>query len=250
MRFNRGEPQGLRQGDGAGYHRSEPMSADLLRRVPALALAPLVWLALAPAVAAREPAELEGEPIVGRPPPWIERAPGDSAVEFGVYGGVLLLGDHHELFSPDPERVDQGFAPLARVAPDVGLRVGYYPWRWVGIEAEGGVMPTRLRDRDGSALLYTARGQLVGRLALWAVVPFVVVGGGALGIDSKPGVLGRDVDAALHVGGGLELFIIRQVALRLDVRDVISWRRGVEPSFGAHGLEASLGVTVSLQVPR
>lgn len=229
------------------------MSVDLLRRTPALVfsiLALLAGLGYAPAAAARKPGVIEGKPIVGKPPPWIERAPVDSTVELGVYGGVLLLSDQHELFSPDPEVIDQGFVPVRPVSPDVGLRVSYFPWRWFGIEAEGGVMPARLRDRDGSALLYTARGQLVGRLALWSVVPFVVVGGGVLGVDSKPGVLGRDLDAALQVGAGIELFVIPRVALRLDARDVVSWRHGVEPSFGAHSFEATLGLTVSLQVPR
>jgi OOP family OmpA-OmpF porin len=131
-------------------------------------------------------------------------------------------------------------------SPDVGLRVGYFPRRFLGLEAEGGVMPSGLRDREGSALLYTARGQLVGRLALWRVFPFVLVGGGVLGLHSKPAVLGSDVDAALHVGAGAEVFVDRRnrFKVRFDARDLISWRRGTEASFGAHSLELTLGFTV------
>ena len=127
------------------------------------------------------------------------------SAELGVYSGALLLSQQHELFSPDPERVDQGFARLWRVSPDIGLRVGYYPLRFLGLEAEGGV----------------------------------------LGLHSKPEVLGRDVDAALHFGAGLEVSVNWRLVLRFDARDIVSWRRRIEPSFGAHSLELALGLAVT-----
>jgi OOP family OmpA-OmpF porin len=169
-----------------------------------------------------------------------------GAVEFGGYGGVLLLSHEHELFLPNPERPQQGFAPVRVLSPNVGLRLGYYPIPFLGFEAEGGISPSRLREREGDVLLYTARGQLVGRLALWRVMPLLLVGGGVLGVHSKPELLGDDRDAALHFGGGLDVFVTRRLLLRFDVRDLVSWRHGVEPSFGAHSLEVTLGLSVSL----
>ncbi|NJK32792.1 MAG: hypothetical protein HC927_10490 [Deltaproteobacteria bacterium] len=97
-------------------------------------------------------------------------------IEIGLYGGILLLPETHELFSADLDLPEQGYKPLRRLNPDLGLRVGYYPVRFFGIEAEGGVMPSKLADEAGSPLLYTMRGHLVGQLGLWSVTPFVLLG--------------------------------------------------------------------------
>jgi OOP family OmpA-OmpF porin len=189
----------------------------------------------------------EAEPAERRDRPWIERwAPEPNMVELGIYGGVLMPSANHELFRPDFALPEQGFKPLAKVAPDVGLRVGYYPSRFVGIEAEGGVMPTHLRDSNDAALLYTARGQLVVQLGLWSITPFVLVGGGGLGVASPREVLGNDVDPLLHWGGGLKFYLNRWVMLRLDVRDLVSHKRGVDEVFNAHNLEVLLGLSFTV----
>ena len=60
-------------------------------------------------------------------------------------------------------------------------------------------MPTRTETREDNALLWTARAALVGQLGLWAVTPFVLVGGGLLGVSSHRNVVGDDVDVAAHV---------------------------------------------------
>jgi OmpA-OmpF porin, OOP family len=178
---------------------------------------------------------------------WIKRwAPERNMVEVGVYGGVLLPTPDHELFSPDLALPEQGFKPMTRVAPDLGLRLGYYPSRFFGVEAEGGVMPAKLRDEDGNPLLYTIRGQLVGQLGLWSVTPFVLVGAGGLGVASPREVLGNDIDPALHFGGGVKIYINRYVALRVDVRDVVTYKRGVENVFIAHNPEILLGLSITL----
>jgi outer membrane protein OmpA-like peptidoglycan-associated protein len=182
-----------------------------------------------------------------RDQPWIERwAPEPHMGEIGIYGGILMPSPEHELFEPDLSVPDQGFEQLARIAPDVGLRAGYYPSRFFGIEAEGGVMPTRLRDVNQPALLYTARGQLVFQLGLWSVTPFVLVGGGGLGVVSDRDVLGNDIDPLLHFGGGLKIYLNRYVMLRLDVRDLISHKQGVDEIFNAHNLEVLLGLSFTL----
>ena len=177
---------------------------------------------------------------------WIKRwAPEPMMTEIGVYGGVLLPTPNHEWFNPSLDLPDQGFRELNRVAPDIGIRAGFYPLEFFGVEAEGGVMPTAAGDA-GSALLYTVRGHLVGQLGLWSITPFVLVGAGAIGVSSERAVLGNDVDPALHWGGGVKFFINRYVMLRLDIRDVVSYKRGVDAVFTAHSPEILLGLSVTL----
>ena len=178
---------------------------------------------------------------------WIKRwAPEPMMGEFGIYGGVLLPTPNHEWFGADLDLPDQGFKPLDVVAPDIGLRAGFYPIRFFGIEAEGGVMPAVLADGTGNPLLYTIRGSLVAQLGLWSVTPFVLVGAGGLGVSSPRDVLGKDIDPALHFGGGVKIYMTRYVALRLDVRDVVSYKSGVENVFISHSPEILLGLSFTI----
>jgi OOP family OmpA-OmpF porin len=179
--------------------------------------------------------------------PWIKRwAPEPHMLEIGVYGGIMLLAETHELFSADLGLPDQGYKPLKRVLPDLGARVGYYPLRFFGVEAEGGVLPASLADGSGSATAYTVRGHLVAQLGLWSITPFVLVGAGALGISSPREALGNDIDPALHFGGGVKFYIHRLVMLRLDLRDVVTHKQSLEAGFVSHNLEALLGLSVTL----
>lgn len=169
-----------------------------------------------------------------------------NLTEIGVYGGVLLLADTHELFEADRDLPDQGYKPMRALNPDLGVRVGYYPLSFLGVEAEGGVMPSKLRDEAGNALMYTVRGHVVAQLPKWSVTPFVLVGAGGWGVSSPRDSLGNDIDPALHFGGGVKIYINRWVMLRLDVRDIISHQQSVDATFKSHNLEALLGLSVTL----
>jgi OOP family OmpA-OmpF porin len=164
--------------------------------------------------------------------------------ELGIYGGVFFPARRHELYDTDDALPDQGFKPLRPVAPSLGLRAGYYPLRFLGLEAEGGAMPTRTED-DERAPLWNLRGHLVGQLGLSSVTPFVLLGTGAVAVNSARDALGRDVDLALHFGAGVKFYLHHNLALRLDVRDVVSARRGVDEGL-AHSPEILLGLSVTL----
>jgi OOP family OmpA-OmpF porin len=179
--------------------------------------------------------------------PWIKRwAPEKSMGELGIYGGAFFPSADHELFDPDPAEPNQGFKPLNKVAGDVGVRLGYYPLRWLGFEFEGGVMPAKLQDIEDRALLYTVRGHVVLQLGLWSVTPFLLVGGGGLGVASDPGVLGNDIDPMVHFGGGLKFYLNRYIMLRLEARDVVSHKRGVIEYLESHNPEVLVGLTFTL----
>lgn len=172
---------------------------------------------------------------------WIDRhAPVRNMWELGVFGGLFVASRGLELFEPDDARPAQGFLPLRRANPTLGARVGYFPLRVLGAEIEGTLTPSETTTGD-RATMFAARGHVVGRLGFASITPFVLAGVGLVGVDSSPSVVGRDVDAALHFGGGLEVFATDLLALRLDVRDIVTADRGLDA-----GLTSSLEVTAGL----
>jgi hypothetical protein len=182
--------------------------------------------------------------------PWIERwAPEPNMTEVSVYAGMLLTSPRIELFEASFELPDQGYRPLRRVAPAFGARGSFMALRWGGAELEAAVMPTHTQASaalgGGDALLWTARGALVGQLPLWSVTPFVLVGGGIIGVSSDRSVVGNDVDVAMMVGGGVKVYLGRFTHLRLDVRDVVTARVGYEAGL-SNSPEILLGVGMTL----
>lgn len=164
-------------------------------------------------------------------------------LELGVFGGVFLPNARHELYEP----AKATWAPYARVAGAIGLRVAYLPIPYVGAELDAAVMPVALDatyvSSGGRANLYALRGHVIAQLPLASVVPFVLLGGGGLGARSD--VLGSDLDLASHFGGGLKVFVHRRVGVRLDVRGTVTSRQGTVGSRIVHP-EVLLGIVIPL----
>lgn len=194
--------------------------------------------------------------------PWAKRyAPTNNLWELGVYGGALFPDQEHELFRIDLDRSSQGQLPFRPVAGVVGARVGYYPLRFLGVEAEGGVAPTRAYTTaiTGRVLMWHARGHAVAQIGLWRLTPFVLAGVGALGVSSAPEVVGDDVDLGVHFGGGLKIFVNQWLMIRVEGRDTISsgcdacglpaGELKESSSFNAHHPEVLAGLSVTLGRP-
>jgi OOP family OmpA-OmpF porin len=174
---------------------------------------------------------------------WIKRyAPTPHMLEIGIFGGIFMPTKRIELFEPNPSLPSQGQRPFRVVNPDIGLRFGYYPLRFFGAELEGAVMPTKIRDTDDRATIWGFRGHLVGQLGLWSVTPFILLGTGALGVGSPRASVGNDTDIAIHFGGGVKIWVHRLVQLRVDLRDNVTARRGVESGLG-HSGEVLFGIS-------
>lgn len=152
--------------------------------------------------------------------PWIRRwRPEPHLVAVDLFGGVFLADPEHDLY--DPRTAPQ--EPLWAVAPDVGLRAGYFPLRVLGVEAEFSAVPTRLRSiTNDFAFVYGFRGHAVLQLPFYSVVPFFLVGYGLLGVRSHILILGDDVDPAFHYGGGVKVYVNRWVGLRVEARSIVS----------------------------
>jgi len=185
----------------------------------------------------------EGE---GEEQRWIDKhAPEPMMLELGVWGGVLFPSPQLELFEADQDLPDQGRKQYGLLAPDVGVRLGFYPLRHFGIEAEGGAMPASLRDSGGKPVIWAGRGHLVGQIGLWRLTPFIVAGAGAMGVASPRSVVGSEADIAVHFGAGLKFFVNHWIMLRLDVRDNLTNRVGVGEGV-THSPEILLGLSVTL----
>ena len=145
-------------------------------------------------------------------------------LELGAFAGFLRPSDSHELFN-DGAGIEQ--RRLETLGLDVGARIGFYPASFFGVEVEGALMPTSLRDEDGSALLYRigAHGvlQYPGRFS-----PFAVVGLSSYGISSDADVQGNDSDLVFHWGLGAKYFLTENFGLRVDGRHIVGPR--VQPT--------------------
>ncbi len=176
---------------------------------------------------------------------WIRRwAPERNMWELGLFGGVMFPHPRLELFESDFNLPDQGFRPYDSLAPEGGLRVAYFPSRFLGLEVEGAVVPTAV-DNGESAFVYAARGHLMFQIPFWSITPFVVAGPTGLGVVSDRSAVGNDIDLGFHYGGGVKIFMSRYSAIRLDVRDTMTARRGVGESV-VHSPEVLLGLSLTL----
>ncbi|MDC0715689.1 OmpA family protein [Nannocystis bainbridge] len=210
---------------------------------PASAQEPAAAASADAAVAApAAPAASTGARASDNSTPWIKRyRPVRNSWELGIYGGVFLPSARHEFYEPDLRVEGFGYQRLGRAGADVGLRVGYYPLSFLGLELEGGVMPMRVAD-GSSATLYTFRPVAVAQLP-YRIAPFVRVGFGLLGISSP--TLGRDIDPTLNIGGGVKFYVNRLLALRLDIVDNVATARGVGNA-RSNNLEVLLGLSLRL----
>ena len=165
---------------------------------------------------------------------WSER----HRVNLGLYGGVVFPPRAHELYDEVAWQ-----EPFNVVAPDVGLRMGYMPWPYIGLELEGGVMPTRTREGGDGALLYTVRAHVLGQYPA-RFSPFLLAGYGLLGVSSDQSAVGSDVDGAFHAGLGLKFHATKRLTVRLDGRIIISGQAG--PTGFMPYFEALLGASYML----
>jgi OmpA-OmpF porin, OOP family len=174
--------------------------------------------------------------------PWIKRwAPERLMTEIGVFGGVLFPAENHDFYNPN-----SGYKPLWVSNGGLGLRAAFFPERFIGVEAEGGAFLGHVRTSDNDpVVLWNARGHVVAQLPWWNVTPFVLVGGGGVGVRANEFVLGNDVDPSVHWGGGVKVFLHRYVALRVEGRHVVGPKQATQNSFTSHG-EFLAGLTFTL----
>ncbi len=190
-----------------------------------------------------EGASADGEANKPRPgaKQWFSKhTPRKHMFEVGAFGGVWLPSRRLELHDRNLP-----FQRYERVSGEIGLRLGYYPMRHFGFEGELAMMPTRV-ETEQRTFVSTARAHGVLQLGLYRLVPFFLIGGGVLSVRSEGNAIGNDSDQAMHFGGGLKLFLDRNIQLRLDVRDVLSPKEGITVNDPADTVEVLLGFSLAL----
>lgn len=174
--------------------------------------------------------------------PWIvSLRPHRNLWELGGFVGVLVPPSRHDLYDLDtaPQRA------LGRAGPSTGLRAGYFPIGWVGVEGEADGTWTRVRADDEPVFVWGLRASGVVQLPLYRVVPFVLGGYGLMGSRSTLDAVGSDIDPTGHLGAGVKLYLTRAIALRVDGRWLLgaaaARRRTV-----SHWGSVTFGVSVTL----
>ena len=152
-------------------------------------------------------------------PGWFERfRPQPWTAEIGLVYGLLFPAADHNFHTED-----RPHQKVNRAGPTFGIRAGYYPKGFVGGELEGMLAPTSTEDGVG-ATIWSVRAHAVAQLPFWRLTPFLLVGGGRMGMLSNPN--GNDSDPLLHYGGGLRLGLTDLLVVRVDVRDNLTQRNG------------------------
>ncbi len=170
--------------------------------------------------------------------PWIKRyRPTRMSFEVGIYGGIFSASKEHEFYRPNLNNPPTYGHQALKLGGDIGIRAGFYPLSFLGIELEGGIMPTKVAD-GSKATLYTFRPVLLAQLP-YRIAPFVRANFGMLGISSP--TLGKDIDPTIGIGGGVKFYINKWLLLRLDIVDNIATRFQVGNK-RSNNLEVLLGI--------
>jgi len=157
--------------------------------------------------------EFEAPPPVEEPKPFMQKLkPTDGMWEAGILTGPIIFSRAHKLYEEDHFRRAYMFPSWM-----YGLRLGYFPSKYVGLEGELAFGTANVRTVDDTANLVTYRAHLAGQLPDWRLTPFAVLGVGAMHANS--GAMGSDTDTLVYFGFGAKLFLTEYVALRLDLRE-------------------------------
>jgi OOP family OmpA-OmpF porin len=176
-------------------------------------------------------ASAEGSASGGADDYWHQFRPTPMALELGIYGGAAFFSKEHNLLNL--EGIDSSPASChqeLKTGLDLGLRAGFYPLSWLGAEGELGVIPTRTKESDGRATIWTYRLQAVAQYPAYRLVPFAFVGAGGMNLRSSTSALGKDSDPELHLGVGVKYAILQTLSARIDFRDNLMQQNRVNPA--------------------
>ena len=145
---------------------------------------------VSPAVAQQAAAAASATPTTGVEMVGASRddslAPRGNLWELGLFGGLLFVSDRNALHDPALP-----FANFKQPSPEVGLRIAYLPLPVLGAEGEFMGAAGELDGGEG-AVVWAGRGHLLFQVPTSSVSPFVLIGGGRMGIHSD--AVGDDND--------------------------------------------------------
>ncbi|MGE0403046.1 MAG: hypothetical protein AB7T06_40445 [Kofleriaceae bacterium] len=165
-----------------------------------------------------------------------------AAFDVGATVGGLFTPDEGTGANLFGKPTDPG--DTIKTGPTFGVRVGFFPTRRLGVEAEVALGTMGYESRDGIAPLLITRGQFAlrlvedGRLGLRALV-----GGDVFSVLSSAGTSKASSLGGVHYGGAFTVETRRDVSMRFQALHVIT----VAQDAGyANCFELSAGVVVRL----
>jgi hypothetical protein len=131
-----------------------------------------------------------------------------------------------------------------KTGPTFGIRLGFFPTRRLGVEAELALGTMGYESREGIAPLLVSRGQLAARLVEDGRFGLrVLLGGDVFSVLSAAGTSRATSLGGVHYGGAFTVETRRDVSMRFQALHVIT----VAQDAGyAHCFELSAGVVVRL----
>ena len=160
-------------------------------------------------------------------------------VEIGGTAGFHMFSEDSSLGATGPMPTTEKNSAF------FGARVGYYLKNHIGIEVEGGVIPTEPRSMTFDVWDITYRAQVVyelaPKLADKALIPFVEAGGGAIQVVSsqQEQILKKDSKFIGYIGIGAKYQASGDWGVRVDLRGV------ADPKLGG-GVTPEIEVLTSL----
>ena len=155
------------------------------------------------------------------------------ALYIGLYGGgTLVLRDWDLGATTRPRNLLPDHSAM------VGGRLGFHILSRLAVEAEVAWLPLSTQGGDGSqnhALAYDI--ELLFHMLRGDWTPVLEAGVG--GYTNLSGTLGGDTDPRVHLGLGLRGLVLPWMAVRIDIRDVVS--DGMD-KWGANNLELTAGL--------
>jgi outer membrane protein OmpA-like peptidoglycan-associated protein len=146
--------------------------------------------------------------------------PAKDSLEAGAFLGTLFISDKNSLRGKATN--DNGalalrpYTEFKQPAPEFGARIGYFPFTFLGGEAEALVAAGSAKEGTGTTLL-AGRASVIAQVPNWSIVPFAMGGVGFWSTFSS--YSGNDFDPAFHFGGGLKVAASEGLDVRVDVRD-------------------------------
>ncbi|MBK9072943.1 MAG: PEGA domain-containing protein [Myxococcales bacterium] len=136
----------------------------------------------------------------------------------GVDGGMHAVARNWGLGSNAFVAADGIGGYTGKSSPTAGARVGWRLRHRLALEGEFHWMPLQTQLGSATALAASVGGAY--QLMTGRFTPLLVAGVGAYQLASGP--LGSNTDYRIHVGGALRFDVTPTLAVRLDVRDVVT----------------------------
>ncbi len=146
-------------------------------------------------------------------------SPAHAGVEVGATAGLHVFSINNELGVPDEVK-----ATSLRNSALFGVRLGFMFTDMLGVEVEGGIIPSEDRNLVYDVFVGTLRGHVIAQFRAAdptnKMLPFVVVGAGGSKVLSsdREDRISLDTDAAAYVGVGAKYRVENGWGLRADGR--------------------------------